>query len=98
VPRASVTTRLNADELAHVDQLAADRGTNRSEVLRLLAQRELVPPGRMQLEEALDLLDAKARAGNTQAIIKISDRLLSERRDGTSDHDLRAYFGLQAVE
>lgn len=92
----AVATRLGPEELARLDEVVRQRGTSRSEALRALTRRELDPPERIELEEALDLLDAKARAGNVQAIIKIVDRLLSERRVGRPD--LRAEFGLRAVD
>ncbi len=58
----------------------------------------LGPPERMQLDEGLDLLDAKARSGSTPAIIKVVERLLREKERGPAGQraDL-AEFGLAPV-
>jgi len=93
--RTRVGTRLDAEELRRVDAAATERGTSRAEVLRTLTRRELLDaPDRMTLEEALDLLDAKARAGNVQAIIRIVERL---ERVAADAPDPRADLGLRAV-
>ena len=94
--RASVT--LPASLAAAADELATMRGTSRSEVVRQAVTLALDPPERMQLEEALDLLDAKARSGNTVAIVKIVERLVGERdREEAPALDPAADFGLRMV-
>src|SRR5262245_44660885 len=87
--------RVSPDCRDALDGIASQRGTTRSEVLRALVTHELDPPDRMTLTEALDLLDAKARAGSTQAIVRIVDRLLNEQQ--ATKHDPHADFGLRAV-
>lgn len=60
------------------------RKTSEAEMLRFMVRRLLEEPEvveRMDLEEALDLLETKARSGNTQAILRRADMLIraSER-------------------
>jgi hypothetical protein len=70
----------------------------RSELVRRAVAAEVGAPGRIGLDEALDLLDAKARAGSTPAIIRVVDRLLREwdRQHADQRSDL-AEFGLRPV-
>src|SRR5262245_9814042 len=94
--RASVTL---PDELAAaVAETAKLRRTSNSEVVRAAVAFAVRPPERMGLEEALDLLDAKARSGNTAAIIKVAERLLAERqRSAQSPETAAGDFSLRAA-
>jgi Ribbon-helix-helix protein, copG family len=71
--------RLSELERARLDRLADDRGLTRSELVRaLLAEADGVPaasaapPSRL---EALELLQAKARAGNVVAMVALERAL-----------------------
>jgi len=91
-----LTARLSAEELRRLDELAAHRGTSRSATVRhLLDDAALERPGRMSLDEALDLLDAKARDGDFRAIVAVIDRFTAER---ARSPDPRADFGLRVVQ
>jgi hypothetical protein len=88
---------LSDDELARLDELVAARGTTRSETVRAAILAGCDAPERMELTEALDLLDAKARSGNVTAIVKSVERLLAERRRGEEQPSPREDFGLRLV-
>jgi Ribbon-helix-helix protein, copG family len=77
----TLKVRMSAAEVERLDELARARGTTRSETLRSVLDAE--PAGRMELGEALGLLDAAARRGNVPAITAVL-RLL-ERRPVASD-------------
>jgi hypothetical protein len=63
---ARIELRLSSEELARLEALAVQRGQTRSEVLRAVLQpREAA--GRMELDEALELLAGHARAGSKDA-------------------------------
>lgn len=75
----TLRVRFTDGEFAALDRLAGRLGTDRSTVvrraLRALAERPDGPEGRMTLDEALGLLEARARDGDTRSILRVVDRL-----------------------
>jgi Arc/MetJ-type ribon-helix-helix transcriptional regulator len=86
-PRSAVVVSFQcpSDLLAGVDRMVAERGTSRSEVIRAALARDLDPPERMALPEALDLLDAAARRGDLRALLATVKRLTREHAAPPAD-------------
>ena len=73
-----LSARVGAVALARLDALAAERGLSRSEAVRALIEEATAATGPASLGEALTLLSAKARAGDTRAQVALV-RTLSDR-------------------
>jgi Arc/MetJ-type ribon-helix-helix transcriptional regulator len=87
MPRSAVVVSFQcpSDLLAGVDRMVAERGTSRSEVIRAALARDLDPPERMALPEALDLLDAAARRGDLRALLATVKRPTREHAAPPAD-------------
>jgi hypothetical protein len=69
---------VGVEALDRLDRLAAERGLSRSQATRLLIEEATIATGPASLGEALSLLSAKARAGDTRAQVALV-RTLSDR-------------------